>query len=290
MVGRQHQGAALPPEPRRLSRSLREVLPLKALPRPIFSRHESLAPGLVTPRHRHAWGQLSYALSGVLEVRTAGGGHVAPPMSAVWLPAGLEHEVLNRGRTEMRSLYVRADAAQGLPAQCTVLTVSPLARELILRVAQLPPDYEEAGPAGRLVTVLLDELAALAALAPAALDLPLPDDRRLQQLCAALQQQPDDGRSLADWGRQVGASERTLARLFRQQTGLGFAAWRQRLRLLQALPLLQSGQAVGRVALALGYTSVPAFVAAFKAQFGQPPGRWAGREAGVVQRGATAAI
>lgn len=285
-MARAHDQTATPQaHPARPAHSVRAVPQLQALPRPIFSRHESLAPGLVTPRHRHPWGQLSYALSGVLEVRTPDGGHVAPPMCAVWLPAGLEHEVLNRGRTEMRSLYVRADAAAGLPPRCLVLAVSPLARELILRVAHLPADYDEQGPAGRLVAVLLDELAAQAARAPAALDLPLPGDRRLQQLCAALQQRPDDGRSLAEWGLQVGASERTLARLFRQHTGLGFAAWRQRLRLLQALPLLQAGQPVGRVALALGYTSTPAFVAAFKARFGQPPGRWAGREAGAESWG-----
>jgi AraC-like DNA-binding protein len=255
----------------------RRIPTLQQLPRALYSRHESLAPGSLTPPHRHDWGQLSYASRGVLEVRTPLGGFVAPPRHAVWVPAALEHQVLNHGRAEMRSLYVRSDAAAALPADCCVLQVSGLARELIERVSRLPVDYDEAGGDGRLAAVLLDELARLPR---AAFDLPLARDRRVSQVCAALQQRPDDRRSLAEWGQAVGASERTLARLFLRQTGLGFGAWRQRLRLLLSLQALEAGESVTAVALGHGYDSSSAYIVAFRAAFGATPGEMRGRAGG----------
>ncbi|MNJ80766.1 HTH-type transcriptional repressor of iron protein A [compost metagenome] len=67
-------------------------------------------------------------------------------------------------------------------------------------------------------------------------------------------------------------SEKTLTRQFQRDTGLSFRAWRQRLRLLSALPLLEQGEAVTEVALACGYDSTSAFIAAFRLHFGATPG------------------
>lgn len=247
----------------------RTVPELAALPRPLYNRKESLAPGSWTEEHRHPWCQFSYAISGVLGVRTPDGDYVAPPRYAVWVPPGVPHQVVNRRQTEMRSLYLDPAFAAALPTECRVLEVTPLARELIRRVSALPVEYDEAGPAGRLVAVLGDELAQLQ---PAAFTLPLPQDRRLAALCARLQESPEDRDTLADWAARAGASERTLTRLFQKETGLTFREWRQRLRLLLALPALEAGDSVTRVALAHGYDSPSAFIAAFRSAFGQSPG------------------
>lgn len=115
--------------------------------------------------------------------------------------------------------------------------------------------------------VLLDELAVLRR---GGSRLPLPKDRRLMAICNALQESPADARSLSDWAGKVGASERTLARLFVRETGLGFGVWRQRLVL--SLDALQAGAAVTEVAMAHGYESPSAFIAAFRGVFGVTPG------------------
>lgn len=152
----------------------RTVPSLTELPRPVFSRNESLAPGMWTDLHHHPWHQLSYAISGVLNVQTAQGSYVAPPTYAVWIPRNTEHKVFNQGHTEMRSLYLQGETALASP--CTVIEVGPLLRELICKACELPVEYEPDGPAGRLIAVLLDELAAAR---PAGFTLPLPQDRRL---------------------------------------------------------------------------------------------------------------
>lgn len=251
----------------------REIPALERLPRPLYCRNETLAAGSVTDVHAHRWCQLSFAISGVLGVRTAFGDYVAPTRYAVWIPATVAHQVLNRHAAEMRSLYVDPQVAAALPATCTVLEVTPLVRELIRRVGQLPVEYDEGGGAGRLVAVLLDELALLA---PAKFVLPLPGDRRLATIYAQLLEQPDDARTLAQWAELAGASERTLARLFVRDTGMSFGRWRQRLRLVMSLDALAAGDSVANIAAGHGYDSPSAFIAAFRSAFGGTPGELRG--------------
>jgi AraC-like DNA-binding protein len=104
--------------------------------------------------------------------------------------------------------------------------------------------------------------------------LPLPADPRLRTLCHAQQANPDSRTSLQQWADRLDVSERTLSRLFVLQTGLTFRLWRQRLRLLTALPMLERGERVTDAALACGYESLSAFIAAFREQFGATPGEF----------------
>jgi AraC-like DNA-binding protein len=172
----------------------------------------------------------------------------------------------------MRSLYLEPDVAGALPTQCAVLEISPLVRELIRKVGAQAVEYDSDGPAGRLVGVLLDELAGLP---QAGFVLPLPKDRRLVTVAGALQENPGDSRTLAGWAALAGASERTLARLFLSDTGMSFGDWRQRLRLrlLLSLDALEAGDNVTSIALTHGYESPSAFIAAFRATFGSTPGK-----------------
>ncbi|MDH3380124.1 MAG: helix-turn-helix domain-containing protein [Gammaproteobacteria bacterium] len=78
-----------------------------------------------------------------------------------------------------------------------------------------------------------------------------------------------------DRGRSVGASSRTLARCFQRETGLPFGRWRQRLRILSAIPKLAAGDSVTRVAYDLAYRGPSAFIEVFRRAFGQPPARFA---------------
>lgn len=265
-------GQSNAPQPTRQARQ-RALPALKdGLPRPVMARVESLPAGSWTAVHSHPWAQLSYAVEGVLQVRTAAGQFMAPPERAIWVPAHLDHEVLTAGPAEMRSLYLRSEAlpdtALARDGRCHVLDIPLLARELILAVCALPADYDEQGAGGRLVAVLLDQLAQLPTTS---LDLPLPTDARLLRLCEGLQADPADRRTLAQWGQTIGLTERSMVRLFQVQTGLSIGSWRRRLRLLSALGPLESGEKVAHVAQACGYQSASAFISAFCAEFGVTP-------------------
>lgn len=244
---------------------------LRVLPRPVYGHALALPNRAIQRRHRHPWAQLSYAVQGVIEVTTAVGRFMAPPLRAVWIPAGVSHGVRCSKNTEIRSLYIDVNAAPMAWDDCRVLVVGALLRELIRAFSVVPIEYDEQGPDGRLAGVLLDQLAC----APeAGLVLPWPTDARLRKLCNSLQVHPDNRTTLFAFSRELGVSDKTLSRLFRQQTGLSFRLWRQRSRLLSALPMLERGDRVTDVALACGYESMSAFVAAFREQMGATPGEF----------------
>ncbi|RMN72088.1 AraC family transcriptional regulator [Pseudomonas savastanoi] len=248
----------------------RQIPALSGLPRPLYARAESLSAGSWTPPHRHDWVQFSYAISGVLGVHTAEGSFFAPPQWGVWVPAGLEHEVVTSMRAEMRSLYIRTADSGWAPQRCRVLEVTPLARELIKSFCLLPVDYpEQDSHEARLVQVLLDQLAHLPEVG---FSLPLPRHPRLLSLCNELIEEPGQLITLHDWVARLGTSEKTLMRLFQRETGLSFRGWRQRARLLSSLSALEEGASVTHTALACGYDSTSAFIAAFKGLFGYTPG------------------
>ncbi|WP_223454376.1 AraC family transcriptional regulator [Pseudomonas sp. GL-RE-19] len=249
----------------------RQIPQLQQLPRPLFARNESLVSAVGTPRHTHSWVQLSYAIRGVLHVHTSEGNFVAPPQRAIWISAGTEHEVFSSPHTEMRSLYLNGPSSSCEVIGCRVIEIDILTRELIRRFCELPVEYDEKGPDGRLAQVLLDQLLVAREVS---LSLPLPSDPRLLRLCRFLQENPDDSRTLLKWSQNLGASEKTLRRLFLRETGLTFRAWRQRLRLLGSLEALERGQRVTQVALGCGYESTSAFIAAFRLYFGATPGNF----------------
>lgn len=256
--------------PSRSPDTLRQIPALTDLPRPVYARAESLSAGSWTPTHRHDWVQFSYAISGVLGVHTEQGSFFAPPQWGVWIPAGLDHEVVTSTRAEMRSLYVRTEDSLWAPARCRVLEVTPLARELIKAFCLLPFDYpEHESCESRLVHVLLDQLAQLPEVA---FSLPLPRHPRLLALCNELIRDPSQNITLTEWAGRMNMSEKTLMRLFQRETGLSFRGWRQRARLLASLNALEEGDSVTSTALNCGYDSTSAFIAAFKSLFGFTPG------------------
>lgn len=104
--------------------------------------------------------------------------------------------------------------------------------------------------------------------------LPAPADPRARDVFAAVLAGPADPRGLAEFGRAVGASERTLARIFLRECGMTFGTWRTQARLRAALPLLAEGKPLATIAASVGYSSPSAFVVAFRRAVGVTPGAY----------------
>jgi AraC-like DNA-binding protein len=111
----------------------------------------------------------------------------------------------------------------------------------------------------------------------APIDLPMPRDARALRATKHVRDTLEAAHTLAGVAKQAGASGRTLERLFRAETGLSFGAWRHRARLLRALQLLADDVTVTQTAIAVGYESTSAFVAAFRRTIGTTPGRYFNR-------------
>jgi AraC-like DNA-binding protein len=218
--------------------------------------------------HEHCDHQLAWAPEGVLVVRTAGGSYVLPPARALWIPAGTRHETHASGAAVLRSAYVRPTRCPIAWDRPTPIAVSPLLGALI---PHLEGDELADEDRARAEAVLFDLLVPLAL---ATIDVRLPTDDRARAVADALLADPGDGRTLHAWGHDVGASSRTLARVFRAETGLSFGRWRTFARLQAALLQLAEGLPVAVVAARVGYRTPSAFVAAFRAHTGTTPGRY----------------
>lgn len=220
--------------------------------------------------HAHRRSQLVFASTGVMTVTTGRGTWVVPPQRALWMPAGVEHEIRASGVLHMRTLYFEpgTEIERALPAECSVIEVTPLMRELILRATSLEKESARQVRLERLVAVLLDEAQSISVLS---LHLPIPDDPRLARICGDLIANPAIDLTLEQWGQNVGASARTLTRQFLADTGMTFTQWRQRARILASLPRLARGETITSVALGLGYDSPSAFGAMFRRTLGATP-------------------
>ena len=253
-----------------------------SLQRPVRVRARSMAADTHFEPHAHPWAQLAYCASGLVQVSSAtrrGGSdevtYLIPPSRAVWIAPGARHHVSVLEAAELRTLYI---AAQALPADwqdCRMLMVSPLLRELIGALEPLSQARTGSARELALMSLVIDELRRADTQA---LGVPLPHaergDKRLRALCEAVLREPTRQSTLAAWAAEVGASERTLARLFKEQLGMGYHQWRQQALLAQALPLLARGLPVGQVAALSGYASDSAFSTMFKAAMGQSPSRF----------------
>lgn len=227
--------------------------------------------GFSSKRHWHGRVQLVYSSSGVVRVTTERGTWVVPPQRGVWIPPRVEHEIESSSPLSMRSLYIRSDYNPGLPTDCSVVSVTTLLRELILRAAQAPQLYDLTGPDARIMGLILDEIRLMFTVP---LKLPEPTDVNLKEITGAIKSNPADHRTLEAWGRMVGASSRTLARLFLSDTGMTFRQWQQQVRLLEGLARLADGHTVSETALSVGYETTSAFIAMFRRSLGVTPGQY----------------
>ncbi|WP_250061450.1 AraC family transcriptional regulator [Stenotrophomonas mori] len=238
----------------------------------VYSTARAYAPGTLIPLHHHPdRHQLVYAESGVLVVRAGMGRWVVPSTRAIWIPAGIDHQVHCIGQVQMRSLYLAPTAMPQPPAGASAVSVTPLLAALIRAAAGVVQPYREDSRDGRLMRLILDEIQALPALP---LHLPEPADPRLRLIGRQLERHPDDPSTLRDWADRLRVDVKTIQRLCARELGMTFGQWRQQARLLRALERLAVGEKVIDVALALGYESPSAFSTMFKRRFGLTPSQF----------------
>jgi quercetin dioxygenase-like cupin family protein len=183
-------------------------------PRPIAGMAKEFADGFSTEAHTHPRAQLTWAASGVMTVATEHGSWVVPPHRALWIPGGVVHTIRMSGPVAMRGLYIDPQAAQFLGSTCKVILMSPLLRELVLEIVAAPLDYDEDGRFGHVAALILDEIRTLEAQP---LHVPMPRDKRLKTVCAALLREPGRTETLEEWSDIAGASSRTLATVVRRR-------------------------------------------------------------------------
>lgn len=208
-----------------------------------------------------------YVSAGVVEMTTAVGNWIAPPQRALWVPAGRWHEHVFHGASRSHTVGFDPDTAPVRTSEPAVLLVGPLLRELIVAYT----DGELDGPEEhRLRAVLVDQLRHAT---HGSLHVPLPRDPVLADACAIVLADLTSQWTIAELGAEVGASTRTLSRVFRAELTMSYPQWRTQARLAQAVRELAEGRSVTRVAASCGWSSPSAFIDAYRRNLGHTPGR-----------------
>jgi len=230
-----------------------------------FSEHEA-----EVPLHVHRKGQLILALHGAVTCVADNEIWIVPPNCGVWIPGGVPHSARATTNARINYLFVEPEAAN-LPKSSCTLSISPMIREMVERLAVERTDYSADSHVARIARVLLDELAEMPR---ERFNLPISGHQKIRAIADALTAEPSDRSTLNDWAQRVAMSDRSLARLLIRETGLTFGRWRQQLHLVVALRELASGEAVQNVAAELGYDSVNAFITMFKKALGSTPAQY----------------
>ncbi|WP_321818579.1 MULTISPECIES: helix-turn-helix transcriptional regulator [unclassified Paraburkholderia] len=251
------------------------------LKRPVIAKRYDFGAGDIESWHSHTQPQFVYTTRGVLRVITPDGAWTLGPYRGLWISPLVAHELQAVSPAVMYTVYFEGDIAPRDEPNCHVLMISTLLNEL---VAALALDQQNGHPERRskLIDPLLLQEMREAQLAFEGL-LPLPKDRRLQQICGQLMDVPADNTPLNDWGTRVGASESTLERAFKEETGLTFGQWRQRLRLVESIARLAKGMPVSTIAADLGYRNSSAFITMFRRAMGETPQRFLRSRGGALE-------
>lgn len=232
------------------------------------------------PLHEHASGQLIIALSGAVMCHVPSSIWMVPTGCAVWVPAGLRHRSPASPHSRICILFVKQDAAC-LPDHCCTLEITPLVREIVLRLVGTTVGSDANEHELRLMKVLLKELEGMPT---GGLRLPVSSHPKMVAIQEALMAHPGDRTTLAEWSGRIATSERTLARVVFRETGMTFGRWRQQLHLLVAVSKLSDGVPVQQVSHALGYESTTAFITMFRKALGTTPSRYFDRSVADPQR------
>jgi AraC-like DNA-binding protein len=242
-------------------------------PRAIVARSLEWPESFERAPHYHDCCQLVYCSEGIMNVTAPAGTWVVPPQRAVWMPANIVHTIKAKTNLSFRSIYIDPSAAPWLPTECCVVGVSALLRSLILEAVEIPRHYQLGGREERIMNLILDEIAGITAIA-GDLHLPEPKDPRLRPIVEAIKENPADRRDRDEWAKIVGASSRTIHRIFVAETGMTFGQWKRQAVLLESIRKLADGESVLNVALDLGYESPSAFTAMFRRTLGVTPGKY----------------
>jgi AraC-like DNA-binding protein len=237
-------------------------------PAPVSFRTASLEGGAAFEARRHPWCKVGFTVTGVMELNVEGQRFLSPPHYATWIPADALHCCHNRQTGSFVSIYIERDLCEGMPDTACTLALSPLIKAILADFTSRRVTVPKSDDDIRLAHVLIDQLKK----APRRKSyLPVSDDVLVRPITDALQNDPSDRRSLAEWAQLLDTTEKTLSRRFKSCFDISFNEWRQRLKLVASLSMIEEGKPVQVIAADLGYNSPSAFIAMFRRQTGTSP-------------------
>lgn len=220
--------------------------------------------------HQHDYHtQILYAPSGCMTLVSDKVQVVLPPSKLLIIPPKVRHRVTFRNVVAYRSIYIR-DRDFELPSMITVLSVNSLFREVIERICYW--EWKEYSNENiNLLKVFWDEFNSSTI---SNYSLSIPNDYRIKDVIEKYLLHEEIPPFLNELAQQVGASEKTISRIFKKETGMSYQNWRLQWRLFRAIELLAEQKTIGEITDELNFSSDSAFIDFFKKQTGVTPNKY----------------
>lgn len=236
---------------------------------PVIIRMIKMQQGYLDKWHQHPWHQIIFPVQGILQTKVLDTQFVVPHNGALFIPANTVHESFVMIDTTFIGIYLNPEKNRVYPCATKYCAVEPFFKELILYIQKnIKFMNNNMESMGRLLDVLHDQVDVAKTFN---LQLVVPSDRRLKIIFDRLNDNPQLATTMSQWAEQVGASERTLSRLFTKELKMSFPLWRRHLRLIKSLHLLETSASIQQIAYKVGYNSDSSFITAFKRTFNQTP-------------------
>ncbi|MEI3775645.1 AraC family transcriptional regulator [Pectobacterium brasiliense] len=219
--------------------------------------------------HHHDMFQLTVAVTGSVRIQTDTGWWLAMPGTAVLIAPGVLHRAIYPRQTELVNLrFICADET-GIFPQVEMFNVSGLMMELVHEARKITDQHYCEEESDLIRQLLLWQLKKNKLKT----DMFIPEgrDKRLRSITRHLRNDPGCILTLEQLSAQAYASQRTISRLFVEETGMSFIRWRERLRTMVAIEKMLAGETILGIALDLGYQSASSFTTAFTRLAGMPP-------------------
>jgi len=233
--------------------------------KPPFTVERDIEQTTIEHTHQHESGQLIYMKKGILIGQVAGKQWLLQKGMLIWIPPNTNHHAECKYSANLTVVYIAKSTVNVWPAQFLLMDASQLAIGIIDALAN---KYVSLNKAICLLDLLLEEVVEGVSSKNI---LPLPTDRRLIRITQSIIDNLADNVNLKEWGYKVGASERTLSRLFIKETGLSYKGWVNRLKHNKAIIGLASGLTNEKLSLVLGFASGDSFSHWFQKEFNETP-------------------
>ncbi|AVH29064.1 AraC family transcriptional regulator [Vibrio diabolicus] len=235
---------------------------------PVLVKTIDMPKGYIDALHQHTWHQIIFPIKGLLQTQTEHYQHLVPHTSALFVPAGVQHESVAVSNTIFAGIYLNPEFGATYEPQVRTIALTPFLNELLQEIRRQCENEASHEEVLHLLAVLHDQILKSNVQT---FQLLLPQDRRLKLIFEQLTDEPALSCSLKEWGEKIGASERTLSRLFAKEFNTSFLLWRQQIRLIYSLSLLDETLPIQAIADRVGYQNDSSYIKAFKAYFDMTP-------------------
>lgn len=222
------------------------------------------------PMHKHNKHQLYYVENGIAFFNTPVNSFFLPAHHFLWIPAGVEHNIMSRTAVKMvYCLYIPTALIAGIQKLEEGTGIYPVTNLMVEMINYTRDWYGEVGAEQekkyRFLNTLKDVVVEAAGNTSLPIELPTSDNEDLRQVLKYIHHHIDQPLNLKAIAEQLGYSTRSLSRLFQNNINTSFLQYVKRLRMIKAMELLlQTNLSVSEISYRCGYNTLSSFSYVFQ--------------------------